>query len=419
MESTEYKFRFRDALLGAQFLFVAFGALVLMPILCGLDISVALFTAGLGTLIFQFVCREKVVPIFLASSFAFIAPIAYAVQTWGLPTAMGGVFFAGLVYSGFGFFVKFKGKSFIDKYLPPIVVGPVIMTIGLVLSPSAVSMATASGDMLATYQALNPNFTQNSAMIIAGFSLLVTLLCIMFAKGMLKLIPILCGVAAGYIMSYFYGIIDFTPVKEASWFAIPNFTAPKFELDAILYMIPVVIAPIIEHIGNVIAISNVTNYDYTKKPGLHKTLLGDGIATSVAAALAGPPCTTYAEVTGAVRLTRAFNPAIMTWAAIVAMLLAFVGKLGALIATIPACVLGGIMILLFGIIASVGMESLIKSKVDMDEPRNMVIIALILVPALGGMVLDFGFATFSQIGLGAIVGVILNIVLPYSKKEEI
>lgn len=418
MESIEYKFRFKDALLGAQFLFVAFGALVLMPILCGLDISVALFTAGLGTLIFQLICREKVVPIFLASSFAFIAPISFAVDKWGLPVAMGGVFFAGIVYSAFSFFIKFKGKSFIDKYLPPIVVGPVIMTIGLVLSPSAVSMAMASGQSLLSYQALNSNFTENDSLIIAGVSLLVTLLCIMFAKGMLKLIPILCGIVAGYIMSYFYGIIDFTPVKEASWFAIPNFTTPKFELDAILYMIPVVIAPIIEHIGNVIAISNITNFDYTKKPGLHKTLLGDGIATSVAAFLAGPPCTTYAEVTGAVRLTRAFNPAIMTWSAIVAIMLAFVGKLGALIATIPACVLGGIMILLFGIIASVGMESLIKNKVDMNEPRNMIIIALILVPALGGMVLDFGFATFSQIGLGAIVGVFLNLVLPHPKTQE-
>ena len=291
------------------------------------------------------------------------------------------------------------------------------MTIGLVLAPTAVASAMPTD--LSAYTALNPNFTTTDAMIISGVSLLVTLLCIVFAKGALKLIPILCGLSVGYILSLFYGIVDFSSVKAAAWFAMPNFTTPKFELDAMLFMIPIVIAPIIEHIGNIYAISNVTNYDYTKKPGLHKTIFGDGVATTVAAFLAGPPCTTYAEVTGAVRLTKAFNPAIMTWAAIVAMLLAFVGKLGALIATIPACVLGGIMILLFGIIASVGMESLIKSKVDMDEPRNMVIIALILVPALGGMVLDFGFATFSQIGLGAIVGVILNIVLPYSKKEEI
>ncbi|MSN95959.1 uracil-xanthine permease [Campylobacter sp. FMV-PI01] len=418
MQNIEYKFSFKDSLLGAQFLFVAFGALVLMPILSGLDISVALFTAGVGTLIFQLICGKQVVPIFLASSFAFIAPISFAVENWGLPVAMGGVFAAGVVYSLFGVFVKFKGKAFIDKYLPPIVVGPVIMTIGLVLSPSAVNMAMASGDMLASYQTLNPNFTQNDAMIIAGVSLLVTLLCIMFAKGMLKLIPILFGVFAGYIMAYFYGIVDFSAVKTASWFAIPNFTTPKFELNAMLYMIPVVIAPIIEHIGNVIAISNVTNYDYTKKPGLHRTLLGDGIATSAAALVAGPPCTTYAEVTGAVRLTRAFNPAIMTWSAIVAILLAFVGKLGALISTIPACVLGGIMVLLFGIIASVGMETLIKNRVDMDEPRNMIIIALILVPALGGMVLDLGFASFSQIGLGAIVGVILNLILPRKKSNS-
>ena len=276
------------------------------------------------------------------------------------------------------------------------------MTIGLILSPNAVSMATAGGDALKQYQALNANFSSTDAMIIAGISLITTLLAITFAKGMLKLVPILCGVAAGYVASYFYGIIDFSAVKSASWFAIPNFSAPTFELDAILYMIPVVIAPIIEHIGNVVAISNVTKTDFVKSPGLHNTLLGDGIATSAAALVAGPPCTTYAEVTGAVRLTRAFNPAIMTWAAIVAIALAFIGKLGALIASIPACVLGGIMILLFGIIASVG----------------MVIIALILAPALGGMVLDLGFASFSQIGLGAIVGVCLNLILPKTKISE-
>ncbi|NLY03293.1 MAG: uracil-xanthine permease [Campylobacter sp.] len=416
MNSCEYKFRSKDALLGAQFLFVAFGALVLMPILCGLDTNVALFTAGFGTLIFQFICRQKVPPIFLASSFAFIAPISYAVSEWGLATAMGGVFAAGLVYILFAYFVKLKGREFIDKFLPPIVVGPVIMTIGLVLSPTAVASAMPTD--LSVYTALNPNFTITDAMIISGTSLFITLLIIIFGRGIMKLIPILCGLVVGYILSLFYGIIDFTQVSQAPWFAVPNFTAPRFKLDAMLYMIPVVIAPIIEHIGNVMAISNVTGYDYTKKPGLHKTLLGDGIATSVAALLAGPPCTTYAEVTGAVRLTKAFNPGIMTWTAITAILLAFVGKLGALVATIPPCVLGGIMILLFGIIASVGMETLIKNKVDMNEPRNMVIIALILVPALGGMVLDFGFASFSQIGLGALVGVVLNLVLPKNKDEQ-
>lgn len=418
MNSTKYNFRLRDLLLGAQFLFVAFGALVLMPILTGLDTSIALFTAGIGTLIFQFVCRKKIVPIFLASSFAFIAPINFGISKWGLSATMGAVFVAGIAYSAFSFVVKYKGFKFVEKILPPIVVGPVIMTIGLVLSPSAVNMAIPTGDALKAYQALNPNFTTNEAMIIAGVSLFITLLCIAFAKGMLKLIPILCGIVAGYAMSIFYGIVDFSVVKNTPWFSIPNFTFPTFQMDAILYMIPVIIAPIIEHIGNVIAISNVTKDDFIKNPGLEKTLLGDGIATSVAALLAGPPCTTYAEVTGAVRLTRAFNPAIMTWSAIVAIMLAFVGKLGALISSVPACVLGGIMILLFGIIASVGIESLIKNRVDMDSPRNMIIIALILVPALGGMVLDLGFASFSQIGLGAIVGVFLNLVLPHKKSEE-
>lgn len=414
-----YHFRLKDCILGFQFLFVAFGALVLMPILTGLDTSVALFTSGVGTLIFQFCTRKNVVPIFLASSFAFIAPINLAVQKWGVEVAMGGVFFAGLAYSAFSFVVKYKGEKFINKVLPPIVVGPVIMTIGLILAPSAVSMATASGNGLEIYKALNPNFTQNDAMIIAGISLLATLLCITFAKGMLKLIPILCGIFAGCIASYFYGIIDFSKVINAPWFAVPHFTTPKFQIDAIFFMIPVIIAPIIEHIGNVIAISNVTKEDFVKNPGLDKTLLGDGIATSVAALLAGPPCTTYAEVTGAVRLTRAFNPGIMTWSAIAAIILAFIGKIGALMSIIPPCVLGGIMILLFGIIASVGIETLIKNKVDMDKPRNMVIIALILVPTLGGMVLNVGFTSFKEIGLGAVLGIILNLILPKEKEEEI
>lgn len=409
LDSTKYNFRLKDSIIGAQFLFVAFGALVLVPILTGLDTNVALFTAGIGTLLFQLVTRKKVVPIFLASSFAFIAPINYSIAKWGLASTMGAVFFAGLFYVLLSFVVRLKGEKFLHKLLPPVVVGPVIMTIGLILSPTAVNMAMGEG----------ANYSNNTSLIIAFISLFATLVCIMFGRGILKLIPILCGIVAGYIAALFFGIVDFSALQSASWFAIPNFTFPKFELNPILFMIPVAIAPTIEHIGNILAISNVTKTDFLKNPGLKNTLLGDGIATSAASIFGGPPNTTYSEVTGAVRLTGAFNPAIMTWTSIVAIILAFVGKLGALLATIPACVIGGIMILLFGIIASVGMETLIKNQVDLAEPRNMIIISIILVFALGGMVLDFNSISFSGIGLGAIAGVFLNLVLPKTKKLEL
>ncbi|PPB73955.1 uracil-xanthine permease family protein [Campylobacter hyointestinalis] len=401
-----YHFRAGDALFGAQFLFVAFGALVLMPILTGLDINVALFTAGIGTLIFQICTRKRVVPIFLASSFAFIAPITFSVAQWGMSATMGGLVAAGGFYVILSFIVRFKGQDFIYKLLPPVVVGPVIITIGLILSPSAVDMAMGKG----------ASYSSQTSLIIAGISLVATIIAITFGKGMMKLIPILIGIFVGYIVSIFYGIVDFSPIAKASWFSIPNFSTPTFELNAMLYMIPVAIAPTIEHIGNILAIGNVTKTDFIKNPGLKDTLLGDGLATSAAAFFGGPPNTTYSEVTGAVRLTKAYNPGIMTWTAIVAILLAFVGKLGALIATIPASVTGGIMVLLFGIIASVGMETLIKHKVDLADPRNMIIVSLILVFAIGGMVFDFGVASFSGIGLGAIAGVILNLVLPKTDK---
>ncbi|EAJ5693282.1 uracil-xanthine permease [Campylobacter fetus] len=403
-----YHFRVSDVLFGVQFLFVAFGALVLMPILTGLDVNVALFTAGIGTLIFQICTRKRVVPIFLASSFAFIAPIAFSIQEWGLPATMGGIVAAGLFYVVLSFIVRFKGQKFIYKLLPPVVVGPVIITIGLILSPSAVDMAMGKG----------ASYSNEIALSIAGISLLSTIVAIIFTKGIFRLIPIIIGISVGYVVSIIYGVVDFSPIAKASWISMPNFTAPSFELNAILYMIPVAIAPTIEHIGNILAIGNVTKTDFIKDPGLKDTLLGDGLATSAAAFFGGPPNTTYSEVTGAVRLTKAFNPGIMTWTAITAILLAFVGKLGAFIATIPAAVIGGIMVLLFGIIASVGMETLIKHKVDLADPRNMIIVSLILVFAIGGMAFDFGAASFSGIGLGAIMGVILNLVLPKTDKFD-
>ena len=389
-----YKFDLRQSLIGVQFLFVAFGALVLVPILTGLDANVALFTAGLGTLLFQLITRKNVPPIFLASSFAFIAPLQYGIEKWGIPVTMGGVIFAGFFYVALSLVVRFGGEKILHKILPPVVVGPVIMTIGLILAPNAVKMATSAT------------------------SLIATIVVMMLGRGMFRLIPILLGIIAGYIVAYCFGMVDFSAIANAPWFRVPSFSAPKFEIEAIIYMIPIAIAPAIEHIGDMLAISNVTKEDFLKNPGLKNTLLGDGLATSLAAAFGGPPNTTYSEVTGAVSLTKAYNPAIMTFAAITAIVLAFVGKLGAVLSTIPAPVIGGIMLLLFGIIASVGMETLIKNKVDLADPRNMIIVALIFIFAIGGMVLDLGAVKFSGIGLGAVTGIVLNLLLPKTKHYE-
>lgn len=411
MAHEKYHFHPKQALVGLQFLFVAFGALVLVPILTGLDSNVALFTAGLGTLVFQFITKEKTPPIFLASSFAFIAPILYGVKTWGVAGTMSGLVAAGIFYIILSYVVRFKGSEFLEKLFPPVVVGPVIMTIGLILSPVAVQMAIGkAGDTQVIPQTIS--------MIIAFISLGVTLLMMLLGRGIFRLLPILFGISIGYIVSLFFGVVDFTSVKEAAWFAIPNFVAPEFNIEAIFYILPIAIAPAIEHIGDILAISNVVKEDYLKKPGLKNTLLGDGLATCVASMFGGPPNTTYSEVTGAVTITKAFNPAIMTWTAIFAMLLAFVGKLGGFLKTIPISVMGGIMLLLFGIIASIGLQTLTSHKVDMANPRNMIIVSMILVFAIGGMSFEFGNVAFSGIGLGAIVGVVLNLILPKTKHFE-
>ena len=412
MEKTAYNFRLKDSLLGLQFLFVAFGALVLVPILTGLDPNVALFTAGLGTLIFQVVNRKNVPPIFLASSFAFIAPISYGVQKWGIAGTMSGLVAAGIFYVVLSLLIRLRGSGFIHKLLPAIVVGPVIMSIGLILAPVAVNLAMGkSGDGAFV---LVP---QDQAMIISMLALFVTIFVSLMAKGVLKLIPILLGILAGYAASLYFGLVDFQKVADAPWFAMPAFVAPEFNLEAIIFILPIAIAPAIEHIGDMLAISNVTKKDYLENPGLKNTLLGDGLATSAASLLGGPPNTTYSEVTGAVTLTKAFNPAIMTWAALAAIVLAFVGKLGGILATIPTPVMGGIMLLLFGMIASIGISTLVKDKPDFSCPRNMAIISIILVFSIGGMNFNFFDIAFSGIGLGAIIGIVLNLVLPQPKPE--
>ncbi len=398
-------------LLGAQMLFVAFGALVLVPLLTGLDPNVALFGAGVGTLLFQLVTKRSV-PIFLASSFAFIAPIMFGVQTWGIPATMGGLMVAGLVYVIMGGIIKVRGVGFIHKLLPPVVVGPVIMVIGLGLAPAAVNMALGkSGD--GAFQLVDGSV----ALWISGVSLVTTIAMSVFAKGFFRLVPILAGIVSGYLVALFFGVVDFSPVLNAAWLAMPAFTAPAFNINAILFMIPVAIAPAVEHVGDMLAISNVTGKDYLKKPGLHRTMAGDGVATIAASMFGAPPNTTYSEVTGAVMLTRAFNPAIMTWAAVTAIILAFVGKLGAVLQTIPVPVMGGIMILLFGSIATVGLNTLIKNQVDLHKARNLTIVAVTLVFGIGGMAFGIGEFSLQGISLCGIVAILLNLILPHDMGE--
>ena len=396
-------------LAGSQMLFVAFGALVLMPLITGLDTNVALFTAGIGTLLFQLVTKGQV-PIFLASSFAFIAPIAYGIQTWGIPGTMSGLFVAGVVYMIMSYGVKLRGVDFINRLLPPVVVGPVIMVIGLGLAPLAVNMAIGkSGDGSIVF------IEQNTAMIISFSALLTTLLVSIMAKGLFKLVPIFCGVVVGSLLSLFFGILDSSAISAAPWFSIPNFVAPEWNWNAVLFMIPVAIAPAVEHVGDILAISNVTGKDFLKKPGLHRTLFGDGLATSASALFGGPPNTTYSEVTGAVMLTRNFNPKIMMWAALIAIFLAFIGKFGAVLQSIPVAVMGGIMILLFGSIASVGLSTLIRHQVDLANPRNLCIVSVTLVFGIGGMAFGFGTFSLQGVSLCGVVAIGLNLFLPKMK----
>lgn len=397
-------------LVGLQMLFVAFGALVLMPLITGLDPSVALFTAGAGTLLFQLVTKRSI-PVFLASSFVFIAPISISISQFGQAATMGALMAAGGVYMLLAAIVAWRGPDIIHRLLPPVVTGPVIMIIGLNLAPVAVGNAMGmAGDTRV--------FPYVDSMIVATIALSTTVAVSVFAGGIFRLVPILAGVIVGYIAAFLFGMVDLAPVAAQPLFAVPNFTAPEFNLAAILFMLPVAIAPAIEHVGDVLAISNVTGKNYLKKPGLHRTLFGDGVATALAAAFGGPPNTTYSEVTGAVTLTRAFNPVVMTWAAVFAIGLAFIAKFGILLQTIPVPVMGGIMILLFGSIASVGMNILIKNHVDLSIQRNLVIVATTLVLGLGGMVVGNDSFSLQGISLCGIVAIVLNLILPKGAKTD-
>lgn len=387
----------QKTVVGAQFLFVAFGATVLVPLLVGMDPSVALFTAGVGTLIFHVITKGKV-PVFLGSSFAFIAPIIKATELFGLPGALSGLVAVGAVYGVMSLLVRLRGVGFIARLFPPIVVGPVIMLIGLSLASTGVNMA-------------------KSNWWLAIIALFTTVVVSLFGKGLLRLIPIFSGIVVGYIAAIISGIVDFEPVVNASWFALPAFVRPELCWEAVIFMIPVAIAPVIEHIGDIYAINEVTGKDYVKDPGLHRTMLGDGLACVAASLFGGPPVTTYSEVTGAISLTKIADPSVIRIAALFGILFSVLGKVSALLKTIPEAVLGGIMLLLFGTIAAVGINTLVKNKVDLGNTRNLVIASLILTLGIGGAELTCGSFTIGGIGLSALVGVILNLVLPKQKSE--
>ena len=388
----------RRTVVGIQFMFVAFGSTVLVPLLTGLDPAVALLAAGLGTLLFHAVTGGKV-PIYLGSSFAFIAPIIKATELFGLGGMFCGLVSVGLVYMLMSLLVKTFGIDLIKKLFPPVVIGPVIILIGLSLAGAGVNMAQENW-------------------ILAIVSLAVAVAASIWGKGMIKLIPVVFGALAGYVVAliFFRDTMDFSVVGNASWFAFPKLAKMSFSWQAILFMAPVAIAPIIEHVGDMYAIGSIAGKDFVKDPGLHRTMLGDGLSCVLAAFLGGAPITTYSEVTGAVSLTKVTDPSVLRIAAVSAVILSVIGKVGAVIQTIPSAVLGGIMLLLFGSIASVGISNMIQAKIDMGSTRNLIIVSLILTIGIGGAIISVGSFTLSGIGLASLVGVILNLILPEDKK---
>ena len=400
METNHLTFA-RKTIVGIQFLFVAFGATVLVPLLVGLDPATALFTAGLGTFIFHLITKGKV-PIFLGSSFAFIAPIISASKQWGMSGTLAGMAGVALVYFVMSALIKWQGRRLLNRLFPPVVIGPVIICIGLSLSPSAVNMAKENW-------------------LLAFISLLTAILVLVLGRGLIKLVPVVCGIIVGYIVSFCMGLVDFSNVVSAPWFALPSsishFQLPQFAWEPFLFMIPVAIAPVIEHIGDVYVVGAVANKDFVKDPGLHRTMLGDGLACLVAALFGGPPVTTYSEVTGAMQITRITSPAVIRIAAATAIVFSVIGKLSALLQSIPAAVLGGIMLMLFGSIAAVGIQNLVNNKVDLNQTRNIIIVSVVLTLGIGGAIIPMGSFSLSGIGLSAVAGVILNLVLPKAKDE--
>lgn len=387
-------------ILGMQHALAMFGSTVLVPILTGLDISVTLFAAGVGTLIFHMITKKKV-PAYLGSSFAFIAPIGLVVEKMGIGSAQGGIIVAGLVYALMAIIIYLVGPGLIKSLFPPIVTGPVIMVIGLTLAPVAVDMASDN-------------------LLVAFIGLLAAAFVSVFGRGFFSVLPIMMGLLAGYFSAIVLGLVDFTEVLKAGWFGLPNFTAPVINWDAILMIAPVAIVSIVEHVGDVLAISATIGKgkELMEDPGIHRTMLGDGIATSIAGLFGGPPNTTYSENIGVLAITGVYDSLVTRIAAVFAILLSLVPKVNMLINTIPRPVIGGISILLFGMIASVGVRTMIENEVDLSRSRDLIIVSIILVIGIGGVTIQIGNLEFAGMGLAGLAGLILNKVLPERLGEE-
>ncbi|ACL69692.1 uracil-xanthine permease family protein [Halothermothrix orenii] len=384
---------FQCLMMALQHIFAMFGATVLVPALTGLDPSVALFTSGLGTLVFHIITKGKV-PAYLGSSFAFIAPIIAARAKAGVGGAMVGIITAGIIYILMAALIKLIGPKFFKKLLPPVVVGPVIITIGLGLAPVAKDYASEH-------------------LLTALVTLVITIIFSVFARGIFKVIPVLMGIIGGYIFASTQGLVDFTQVRDAALISVPHFTFPDFSgsLQAISLIAPIALVTMVEHLGDVLALGSTTKEDYVTEPGLHRTLLGDGIATALAGLLGGPPNTTYGENIGVLAITRIYNPLIIELTAIMVLAFSFIEKIGAVIRTIPQAVMGGIVFLLFGMIASIGLRTLIENKVNFSDNRNLVIVSVILVVGISNLTITIGRFEFAGMGLAALVGIILNLLL--------
>lgn len=408
-------------ILAFQHLFAMFGATILVPILVNsaageevLTIPVALVTSGIGTLIY-ILCTKGKSPVYLGSSFAFITPIAAAYMKGGISGAMTGVMAVGLIYCLIALIIRFAGKDWLDKLLPPVVIGPMIMIIGLGLAPSAIGqIGLASGTEL-----------EINVLIVALVSFLVTAIVMTKAKGFLKIIPFLIGIISGYVVALFLGMIDFSAVAEADFFSMPAFKIPfkdyALNFSALLTIAPVALVTLCEHIGDHTSLGNIIGKDLIKDPGLDKTILGDGIATFVAGALGGPANTTYGENTSVVGMTKVASVKVIGLAAIFAIVIGFLGKFTALVSTIPNAVLGGVSLLLYGFIAVNGLKVLIKNQVNFEDSKNVIVASSMLVLGLGGAAISIVSGdlslTISGMSLASIVGILLNLLLPSDKEE--
>lgn len=406
-------------ILGAQHLIAMFGATVLVPLLTGLDPSVALFSAGVGTLIFH-LCTKGKVPVFLGSSFAFIPVILAVSEKYNdLRYAQGGMMVAGLIYVAFSFLIKKIGLERIKKVLPSQVVGPMIVVIGVNLIPTAFSMAGIT-DLAAGVEGAGKNVA------VAILTLIIALSIRKFAKGFLSQLSIILAVMVGYGTSIALGLVNTQAIKEASFVQAPNFTFPLFDMGAIMIIVPVILAVFMEHIGDITTNGAVVGKDFIKDPGLNRTLLGDGLATVFASLVGGPANTTYGENTGVLAMTKNYDPSILRITAIFAILLSFVNKFGEIIKNIPQCVMGGISIILFSMIALIGVQTLKSDKEVFNKDnklnfvKNIIVIIAILAVGLSGLYLDKAIEleitsqiVFTGLSLAALLGITLNLVLTF------